>query len=340
MSDKDEEIEFDVESAADEIGESLFGPTEEAEDIEFEVEAPSSKVETPTTEAPSNGPTDTPTDVPADDPVDPVGTEGFDVASAPKTWRKEAAAAWATVPDVVKHEIAKREADMFKGIEQYRTNADIGAGFAQLVNPYLPMLNQQGINPYQHVNELLGFHYTLATGTPEQKASLLQQIAQQFNIPLDGLAPADEESYIDPQIASLQQQIQQLQSVHQQAQQQTIQQRRAELESEIQAFSADPANPYFDELSPTMVQLIQGGLAKNLREAYDMAIWQVPGVREKELSRQAAEKQKKAAEHAQQARKTVSANVRTTPKSVSGTAPLGSMNDTIEQAFAEIKARE
>lgn len=340
MADKDDEIEFDVEGAADQIGEDLFGASEAEDDIDLEVEAPSSEDQTVAEEDAPSGAPNPPSDEPSDDSVEPLGEQGLDVSAAPKTWRKEAAAAWSTVPDVVKQEIAKREADIFKGIEQYRTNADIGTGFAQLVNPYLPMLNRDGINPFQHVHELLNAHYTLATGTPEQKVALLTNLAQQFGVPLDGLVPSDEESYVDPQIATLQARIHQLESVHQQAQMQTYEQRRSALESEIQAFAADPANPYFDELSPTMVQLIQGGVAKNLREAYDMAIWQVPGVREKELARQTAEKQRKAAEHAENARKTTSANVRTTPKSVSGTAPVGSMNETIEQAYAEIKARE
>ena len=340
MADENDEIEFDLEAASKEISDGLFGPTEEDDDIEIEVETPSGEGEPVEEASLDQGQADPVSDIQNDDPVEPLDQPADDLSAAPRTWRKEAAAAWANVPDVVKQEIAKREADMFKGIEQYKQYSNIGSGFSQILNPYLPVLQRDGINPFQHVNDLLNVHYTLVTGTPEQKLGLLQNIAQQFGVPLDSLVPADEQSYVDPQVATLQARINQLESLQQQQLQQHFDQRRASVESEIQAFAADTAtNPYFEAVAPTMSDLIQKGQAANLREAYDKAVWIVPEIREKMIASVTAKQQQQRAEHAQRARMATSANVRTTPKSVSGTAPLGSMDETIEAAFQEIKSR-
>ena len=76
---------------------------------------------------------------------------------------------------------------------------------------------------------------------------------------------------------------------------------------------------------------------------YDRAVWSNPAVRTKELSRQQADAAKKAADEAtakaEAARKSTAANVRTSAKSGSAAAPLGSMDDTLAETFAAIKAR-
>jgi hypothetical protein len=59
---------------------------------------------------------------------------------------------------------------------------------------------------------------------------------------------------------------------------------------EIDAFAADPAHPYFDELANDITKLFEAGLAKDLPEAYEKAVYANPTTRQKEIDRLTAEK--------------------------------------------------
>lgn len=116
----------------------------------------------------------------------------------------------------------------------------------------------------------------------------------------------------------------------------------AERRKEIETFAADPANPHFEEVSNDMVTLLQGGVCKTLPEAYEKAVWANPVTRAKEIARQQAEATRKAQEteaaKVAAARKATAANVRTSAKSGSATAPLGSIDDTLNETLAKIRS--
>lgn len=318
-SDVDDD-DFDFDAAQEQIDDDLFGGSGEDES--------SSEPEFQPTPVPQ------PAAQEASEPADETPT--FDVSGAPKTWRKEAAAAWSTLPPIVQQEIAKREADIFRGIEGYKQQASVGQTFGQLIEPYVPTFQQYGVNPFQHVSELLQAHHILALGTNQQKVELLRHFVKQFKVDLDA---AEEAPYVDPQVQALQSQVNQLQSFHSQQQQLVFQQREAAVNEHVDAFANDPSHPYFDDVSEVMTQLITSGVADNLQEAYDKAVYLVPEVRDKELARQAAEKQEAAKQRVAAAKKATGANVRSTPKAVSSTAPLGSIEDTIADTLANIRSR-
>lgn len=256
----------------------------------------------------------------------------------PKTWRPEAAAKFATLPPEVQQEILKREEDIFKGLESYKADASIGKALKAVVQPYMHIFQSQGIDPMQQVSGLMRAHVALATGTPEQKQQFFQHLAKEYGVDLGAEAP-----YVDPQVASLQKQLSDLQSRLNSREQQEANEARSKLQAEIDAFASDPAHQYFDEVANDIAGLLRSGAAKDLKDAYDKAIWANPITRAKEQARLTAEAEAKAkaeaAERAKQARKATGANVRSSAKAASGTAPLGSIDDTLNAALAAIKSR-
>lgn len=268
---------------------------------------------------------------------DAATQQGAAAPAVPRTWRPEAAAKWAALPPEVQQEVLKREEDMFKGIEAYKTDANFGKSLKGVLDPYMPVLRQYNIDPAQQIAGLMQTHHTLALGTPEQKTALFQKLAQQYGVQLGGEAP-----YVDPQVAALQQELRGLQSRLQGREQQEANVQREKLQSELNAFAADPAHPYFDEVANDIAAQLRAG-AKDLAEAYERAVWANPVTRAKEQSRltaeQTAKAQREAEERAAAARKATSANVKSKAKAASGTAPLGSIDDTLNAAFADIKSR-
>ena len=256
----------------------------------------------------------------------------------PKTWRPEAAAKFAALPPEVQQEVLKREEDIFKGLESYKADASIGKAFKGVVQPYLQVFQSQGIDPMQQVSGLMRAHVALATGTPEQKQQFFQHLAKEYGVDLDTEPP-----YVDPQVAGLQKQLSDLQSRLNGREQHEANEARSKLQAEIDSFASDPAHQYFDEVANDMAGLLRSGAAKDLKDAYDKAIWANPITRAKEQARLTADADAKAkaeaAERAKQARRATGANVRSSAKAASGTAPLGSIDDTLNAALAAIKSR-
>ena len=283
--------------------------------------------------------------------ADPMAPDAVAAAAAqqivpPKTWRPEAAAAFAALPPVVQAEVLKREEDMFRGLEQYRGAATFGQTVHKTLQPYLPILQQYRIDPVQQISGLMQSHHTLALGTPDQKVGLMLRLVKDYGVDLNMLmqhADPNNAPYVDPTVQNLTQTVQTLQSELARQNAQRLETTRATLSSQIDAFAKDSKNVYFSEVANDMAALIEGGVCKTLEEAYEKAVWTNPSTRQREATRIAAEKaeeeRKAAAAKAASARKATSANVRSTAKSGSATAPVGSIDDTLRETMEAIKAR-
>lgn len=327
--------EFDISSAVDTIGGDLFssdagegaGQNEEELDVTLsDVEATDEVVETPEGEA-------------AETSNDP---DSSTTITAPKTWRKEAQAEWDKLSPTVQSEILKREEDMFRGLEGYKQDATFGKSMQQALAEYMPTLQQYNINPVAQVAGLMKAHHTLVFGDAATKQALFRQIAADYGVELPS-AGESEAPFTDPQVKTLMDEVKSLQSKlshYESAQQASVIEKT---KSEIDAFLADPAFPYAKELTTDMAKLISSGNAKGLKDAYEQAIWLNPTVRQKELARQqkesAEQKRIKAQTDAEKARKASAANVTTSSKDASRTAPVGTMDDTLQQTLTDILKR-
>lgn len=289
-----------------------------------------------------------PAEAPADVEGTPAPTEEAQSAAvgAPRTWRPEAAAEWDKLPQAVQAEIQKREEDIFKGIEGYKADAAYGKTMQGVMAPYEQVMKQYNIDPVAQVSDMMSAHYTLALGTSEQKTELFQRIAKDYGIDLAqvfGQQAPDQNLYIDPEVLALRKELASVKSVTTTIQQERLQNQKQTIETEVAQFAADPSNVHFGDVVKDMAHLIQTNQAASVKEAYEKAIWLNPAVRAKEISRQQAEGQAKAAKEAEAkaaaARKALGANVRSSAKSGGAAAPLGSMDDTIAATLANIKAR-
>lgn len=332
--------DFDMEAATADISSDLFGQGEEenaaATDKEpIEGEAVSGDI----TEAPPPQ---------EEKPVEENSAE-VQAVGAPKTWNKEELATWATLPketqDALAPILARREEDFLNGITQYKSAADLGIRYSQVVEPYAPILAAENIDPIQLFQSFAANHYLLSRGTPDQKIALAATMLENYNIPLAQLLEyiAEGPAPVDPKYAALEKEINELKgkvTTRETAETDHIRQR---LSTEIEQFANDPAHSHFNELANDIQKLFNAGLAANLQEAYDKALWARPDLRQQELDRLTAEKL--AAEKAEEAkrrekvRKSTGDHVTALPKQRDGTIPKGSMDDTLNETMATISSR-
>jgi len=332
--------EAELSAAVEDIGSALGFLDDEGEGddndsvIDKALDESPAAEKAPTTEAEAKPEAEKSTGEPAKNMV--IG----DMQTPPSTWRKEAAETWAALPETAKMEVLKREQDMMSGIEQYKGDAAVGKTLQNIVAPYREIMQQHSINPVQHIGNLLDTHHKLATGSPAQRLALFQQIAGTYGIQLGG-SDADNKpgSYVDPETAKLQSEIDELKWAQQQQFQQAHQRERAALmttvTAQVEEFAAKPENKYFDMVAGEIGDLLKSGVAKNLKDAYDKAIWTNPQTRALEAQRlqaEAAEKAKKELlSKTAQIKKSTSSNIVTKPRDGSRTAPTGSIDDTMKE---------
>ena len=335
-----ENEDFDVTSAVDSISADLFGG-EEASPVEVVGDDLPELADDGATAEPTEG-GEEPAETPApSEPADKETPPPEPQLAPPKTWRPEAAAKWQALPPEVQREVLKREDDIFRGIESYKADAEVGKSVQRILSPYMPMLQAAGLSPLDQVDGLMKAHHLLATGTPEQKSLLFQRLAQDYGVSLENLS--GEPSFVDPQVAALQSQLAGLQSRLMEREAREANAARQALQEELNTFASDPAHQYFDEVAGDIAALLRAGAASSLADAYEKAVWTNPATRAKEQARLTAESEASKAAEAkrkiEEARKASSVNVTTRPKAVSAAAPVGSIDDTLNATLAAIRSR-
>lgn len=332
----------DMDEAIRDISSDLF-PTDQEPGSEAdpgagkEVSSEASAVETP---SPLSEKTET------KEPVSSENSAEVQAIGAPKTWTKEAIAKWATIDPLIQQEIAKREEDMFRGIEKYKGAAELGARYHAVTEPYQAALAAEGVDPVELFKNFAGNHYLLSRGTPEQKTQLAANLLTAYNIDLEAVLQVMGNAAIhrpDPNVLALQREIAELKNGITTNQQREYAARHNAAFEEINKFADDSAHPYFDEVANDIAGLINAGLATSLEEAYQKAIFANPATRQKELDRLATEKvaaiEAEAKTREEKRRKSMGEHVEVTSRSKNGTVPVGSMDDTLEETMRAIQAR-
>ena len=230
----------------------------------------------------------------------------------PSSWKKDYEQDWEVLPDRIREYINEREGQYAKGVSTYKNQWDQAQPIYEAVAPFIPELQQYGIQPGQWIQNLGNAHRTLALGSPEQKLEMFSKLANEYGVPLQALTGQPH----DPQFSMLAQELNQIKNQWNSFQTQQQQAEQAALNAEIAKFAESA--PHFESVKPTMAQLLQSGVATDLKTAYDKAIRLHDDLWNQQQAEHAkAEEAKRLADLAAKKAKAVS------PKSAS---PTGSMN--------------
>ncbi|MCZ6862977.1 MAG: hypothetical protein O7I42_22370 [Alphaproteobacteria bacterium] len=177
----------------------------------------------------------------------------------------------------------------------------VAEAFHGVISPYQAHIASKGVSPPQAVQALLAAEYQLSTGTPEQKAKILAQLAKDYGVEVDSLYDLEDSEPVNPEIAQIQHRQAALER-HFQSQQAQVQAERAQViaqvrqsvETEIAAFaeekdpSGSPLRPHLAKVRDEMGRMIQRDPNLNIQEAYDNAVWADPTLRKQALAKRTA----------------------------------------------------
>jgi hypothetical protein len=264
------------------------------------------------------------------------------VRAVPKSWKPEYHEAWGKLDPKVQEYVGQRENEMASGIESVKGDAAVGRTLKEVIAPYQPLLDSQGIRePAQAVRALLNAHYQLSTADEAGRTALFASLAKQYHVDVAKLAGAATAT-IDPALREVTDRLNKVEGSLTAAQQAQVEGLRQQTSKEVEVFASDPTHPYFNEVADHIVLLLQDPRI-SLKDAYEQAVWANPATRAKEQARLQQEAEAKlrkdAEEAAAKARKAKGTDVRGKESSKSSTELLGTMEDTMRDTYREINSR-
>jgi hypothetical protein len=253
-------------------------------------------------------------------------------------WEKMAAGQQLTPDESIKFaEYAGniRENEFKKGVSTYKAEADNAKSLMEAISPFIPELQKQNIHPAAWINNLGRAHMTLTSAPYEERVKLFHRLAQDYGIQLNqeqGQYPQQQQP-ADPYTQQL---LQQLQYVNQEVS--TIkgryeQEENNRLMSEISQVAQDVKNyPHFEEVREQMAQLLERGLATDLKTAYMKAVRLEDSVWEKEQQRMLQQSQLQSNKKQQVARAKSTA---VSPRSVTPNGVVASIDKKDRRAMLD-----
>lgn len=280
-------------------------------------------------------------DAPVEAKEAPPTPEPAPVRKAPSSWKPAAQEAFlkadrgeqlsAEEIRLLTQEAERREGDFLKGVGEFKSHADRARAYDAAIEPFKGHLQSLGVDAPTAITALMRADYTLRTADPATKAQYFAQLAQQYGI---DLGQVQQPPQVDPQTQYLMSQLNQLRQQQEMWQNQIVQQEQMKAQQELQSF-ATADKPHFDAVRNDMADLLETGKAKSMQEAYDMAVWMRPDIRQSLLDQQRADAQRKAMEQAQAQRaKAAAVSVKGSSPASGGGQPLkGSLRDMIAAQF-------
>lgn len=309
------ESTFDMESATESIADDLFhrGEKEEVEeDIEEE-------------------------DEPEEIKAEKEPEEEVEKKAAPASWKKDMHETWDKLDPAAQEYIETRESQMKEGLETDRNDANLGRTMRDTMAPFHEFLQKKGMDEPTAVKNLMNIHYQMDNAPDEHKIQLLHQLASSYGLKLDG-----EQQEIDPNIKSLQDEMQGMRTILNERNQADLQVARERVVNEVEAFASDPKHPYFEEIEGDVATFITAA-GMSLEDAYEKAVWANPITRQKEMNRineeKGATQLEEARKKAEAAKKAKAANVKSRDTKYSPTEKSGTMEDTMKDVMKEIRSR-
>ena len=189
---------------------------------------------------------------------------------------------WDKVPQVVKEQIAKREAGMAEAMANTKAAKTTHNHLNKLANNFAPILAAEGVtDPMQAVEGLFNTVAELRMGSPAQKAAKIGDLISQYGVDigmldqaLTGQAPADTQetqfaSIIDQKLAPINQIMEQLNQIQAGKQQEST----AAVNQEVANFTqtAEFINEVRNDMADLIDMASSRGQNLSLQDAYDKA---------------------------------------------------------------------
>lgn len=236
-------------------------------------------------------------------------------AGPPPDWSDESKAAFSQLPATVQADIAKWTREKDTNFQQMSAQR---AAWSEVDAVMAPRRQAFGSNGFRSDAQVINHLLSYADAMDRNPAATLKTLAESYGLDLSavvGRPAAQEEEFVAPEVAELRRQNAALMQRVQSIEGTFARQSQESVQAEISRFAAD--KPHFDRVRPVMGALLSSGVAKDLDDAYQRAVYADPEARAALLAEQAAKA--KTGDDAQ--RKAVTSQQRRAAVQVKGGSP-------------------
>ena len=249
-----------------------------------------------------------------------------------KSFSKEERTVIGELPPEVQKILETRQDRFFKGIEQYKADANFAKTIQKAVAPHAEYMAQLGVTPDIALANLLTTERKLRTGSEQEKSQLFQQLAHDYGIDLWQLSqvPFDRNQYqLQQELTQLKSQLGNVQASRQSAED-------VQIEQTIADFAQ--SHEYYDEVSGHMADLLNSGFATTLDDAYAKAVRLNDDVFNRFSASQQQDQQRQQAlkaDQAAKAAKAVAVSVKGAPTGITHNPNPTTTEEAVRQAMRQ-----
>lgn len=224
--------------------------------------------------------------------IDPITGREVEPIKAPAGWTPVLREKWGSIDPVVQKFIHDRERDIAQTMSKTAEERKVASEFRDIVAPYEASLRGFGVSASKMTKDLFVQWHALQTGTPEQKAVMIDQFIRFFKPDINTLINLSQgqqpQATQAPAPLNVDQLVEQKLAARDEAAQQ------AAIGSDIAKFSSDPTNEYFEDVKVQMGRILNAELVdaptmpELLKKAYDLACSQHPEISQIIAARKAA----------------------------------------------------
>lgn len=269
------------------------------------------------------------------------------IEKPPASWRPEVREHWSQLPDPVRSEIARRESEVQRTLQDTAEARKTAEAVMRVIAPYEAFIRAENSNPLQAIDNLMATAARLRTGTAPELATMVAGIVQQYGVGRFGhqfiealdSALAGQTPRVDQQQLAVQQvvqqqlaPVQQMLTQFQQAQQYQQQQLAQTAANEVQSFlsQAEFGEDVREDMADIMETAQRRGQSVTLADAYRKACMMNDQVRTVLQQRQQANRAQQQTQIAQRAKASA--------VQVSGAAPVGALRQDPTDIRSAIEA--
>jgi len=189
----------------------------------------------------------------------------------PPSWKKDKHGLWDTAAPELREYAFQREEEMRNGVLPLQEKARFADAMQAAVDPYLPTIRGLGVDVPTAIKALLEADRMLRSSEPPEKVEYLHRLARNYGIDLSGAAESPEnQAPVDSRYHVLANQINEMRGQWRAEKDAAQAAEDRALQADISKFSS--THEHFETLKPTMIQLLNGGLAGTMADAYDKAM--------------------------------------------------------------------
>jgi hypothetical protein len=269
---------------------------------------------------------------------------------APQSWKPETRQHWQTLPPEVRGEIARREGEFARAMQETSEARRFSDAVMKTIAPYEMFIKAENSNPIQAIDNLMSTAARLRTGTAPEIAGLVSQLVNQFGVGRfgPGFIEALDQALVgqtpqqDPREVAMRRQLEQeiapvkqFMSQFQQMQQMQEQQMQEKAGNEVSNFLAN--QEFAMDVKEDMADLIElaakRGREMSIEEAYERATRAHPSIGKILSKRDQATTAQSQTQVAQRAR-SAAVSVSGAPSVGSSSSGANDLRSVIESAFA------